>query len=693
MEPDYELTSREVVVHDDRARLEWPWLRLLGAHVPLLVPISLPLTDRQSGLLFPPFAYTQVGGFGTVVPTFITLGRSADATVGAGIFTGAGGHTNAALGTRSVMGPRFSLEFRYAPVEGTRGDLDLDLVKDLRAKESPGSPPLADVPGEVGSSSGRGFDGVRGTVRFGHRTLAGNWLAAVQGTVATDNMIIPDTQPLQLDRYLDALRTDAGVVRATDALSLGLDATLLQDVRIANAALPDRRLFGAERRATFQRLPSGFFQIAPVPLGPLAFSTEASVTRFGPFGRLDPQETFTGFAPTDLAPQPGTFTDAPPADVHDPKGLARARTVRFDVAPRLSFGNEWSPVAVAADVGARADAWLFDDDTQRNQQRAYATGGLRAWTTLSRSFGNLLHAITPQVEVRGNTPSVRSGSSQLIGDPTDAGGDLFSADPAAAQQGVARAVPLRAATCDPSSLAGCTLGVPAARRPYDEIDGAAPEEGEALARASVAQAFWSRGAAGHAPNRVARFVLSQDAVLWDGAGHARLGEAGGLLQLGIGPVSVNGRLQLDWRLRAVTLVDFSVGARSARGDELHASTLLLRGVASEQLRAGIDELFAGARIAADAGDLIGGAGFGGSVAVPAGRQGLRLAYDAAYHLGALPPDIADWAHRLAVTYETPCRCASLQLAAVLPFRGGKLLRGPSLSVVFDLKSLGSFGTP
>src|SRR5581483_3263384 len=123
--------------------------------------------------------------------------------------------------------------------------------KDLRANESPGSPPLADVPGEVGAARGRGFSGVRGTLRFGHRTELGNWLVAVQGTTATDNMIIQDAQPLQLDRYLDALRTDLGVVRTGDALSLGADATLLQDVRVPNGALPDRRLFGAERRATF----------------------------------------------------------------------------------------------------------------------------------------------------------------------------------------------------------------------------------------------------------------------------------------------------------------------------------------------------------------------------------------------------------------------------------------------------------
>ena len=56
-----------------------------------------------------------------------------------------------------------------------------------------------------------------------------------------------------------------------------------------------------------------------------------------------------------------------------------------------------------------------------------------------------------------------------------------------------------------------------------------------------------------------------------------------------------------------------------------------------------------------------------------------------------PPDTADWSHRLAFTYETPCRCAGIQLYATFPFSGGKLLKGPSVGVLLDLKSLGSFG--
>src|SRR2546425_1504289 len=145
-DPDFELTSPEVEVKDDRARLSSPKLRLLGAPVPLLVPVSFPITERQSGLLFPPFQYTAITGFGTEVPLFLTLGRSYDLTLAPGYFTGSGGGTGAVPGTRGVVGPRLGLQFRYAPAERTTGQIDLDLVRDAKARNSPGGAAPGEVP-------------------------------------------------------------------------------------------------------------------------------------------------------------------------------------------------------------------------------------------------------------------------------------------------------------------------------------------------------------------------------------------------------------------------------------------------------------------------------------------------------------------------------------------------------------------
>ena len=660
-DPDYELQSPTVTIEGDRARLEHPALRILGATLPLPVALSLPLTDRQSGLLFPPLVYSSTTGFGPEVPIFLTLGRSYDATLAPGFYTGTGGGGSPVLGRRSVVGPRLTAEFRYAPIEGTGGSVDADLVKDLRAKDSPG---------------GRGFGGLRGILRFDHRTGSDGFFAAAKGTLASDVTIVSDIEPIsQLDRYLDALRTDVGAVRTAGPLSTGIDATFLQDVRIANGALPDRRLFGAEARSTLQRLPAVFAQVAPVRVGPVAVGMEASVARFAPVKALDPEERATGFGPTDLgAAGAPAIGDA-----------GRDRVTRIDVSPRAFWGTDAWPVRLAADAGARADAWFFDSAPERNRRRAYASGGVRASSELERGYGRFLHSIEPALEVRGIAPAASGGRGVPIGDPFDAGGPAFASNPAAAQQGIARGLPLR-------SDGSPGDGVPAARRPYDEIDGAAPETGEALARASLSQALWVSGGSARAPARIASFDLSQDLVLWDGAGRSRIGEAGASLQLALPRFAVGTRVQLDWGLRAVTQLAAGARLSDARGDELHGGLNMLRGIAGERLRAGIDELFGAARLAARPGDLFGGPGFGGSVGFPLAGQSLRAGYDASHYLGQLPAGIASWTHLFGLSYDTPCRCAGLQLSAAFFSGGTGVGHGPIIHFTLDLKSLGSFAT-
>ncbi len=696
-EPDFELTSPAVEIQDDRARLSSPHLGLLGASIPLLLPLSLPLTERQSGLLFPPFGYSAITGFGTEVPLFLTLGRSFDTTVAPGFFTGSGGHTTAAPASRGVVGPRLGLQFRYAPVERTGGQIDIDLVRDFKQRDSPGGPnPGVDytaagapVAGELPSAPGRGYDGFRGVLRFSHRTEAPGTLVAAQGSLATDSMYLQDTEVRELDRFLDALRTDAGAVRTQGPAAAGIDATLLFDVRTGNnnPDSPDRRLFGAERRATLQRLPSAFGQLAPARVGPFALSAELSATRFAPFTALDPRERDTGFGPTDL--NAGAANQA--VTVADPLGLGRARAVRFDASPHLSWSASGLPVLLAVDLGARADAWLFDDDPGRNRQRLYGIASARAGLSLSRPWGALLHTVEPEAELRWITHALSSGGPS-IGDPFDAGGPGFASAPEAAQQGLAPGLATRAdlkQNVPPVQV----VGVPAARRPYDEVDGAAPGDGETLASLRVGQSLWLRPAAGRAPGRLVTLNLQQNFVLRAGDQGFRVGESGAGLGFGWGPFGLSGALQFDWSLRSVTLLTGNLGARDARGDEAHGGLSLQRGAASERIRGGIDELFAAARVASDPGDLFGSAGFGGSAALPLKRQGLRFSYDASHLLsvGDVPPGSADWTHNLGLLYEPPCRCAAIKVYASFPFHGGKLLKSPSIGFLLDLKSLGSFG--
>ena len=668
-EPDYEIAAKSAVIEGDRAHLSGAQLRLGGLPVPLF-PLSLPLTARQSGLLAPQLGFASVSGFGFAQPVFVTLGRSFDVTLAPGLFTGTGGGGDPAIGQRAVAGPRLGLEGRYAPSEGTRGQLALDLLYDLHAGASPRVE--ARSPGEAPSSAGRGLSGLRGVARFSHRTDGAAGTLAVQGTAASDAMILADAEPLALDRALDVLRTDAGAWHAQGPLTVGADATLLQDVRVADFARPDRRLFGPERRATFQRLPALFAQLAPVAVGPLSFSSEASVVAMTPLGARDPQEIATGFGPTDRQPGPSRLSG---------QDFGRAPMLRFDLAPRVALSLPLDvAVDVQAELGARADAWVVQGPG-RDRQRAYGYAGVRASVDLERQYGGALHVVTPLVQLRGITREL-SGGGAPIGDPADAGGAVYFAYPEAAEQGLGPGQARR-------DSASVTEGVPASRRAYDEVDFAAPSTGEVEATLGVSQSLWVRRGA---VARVVRFDLLQDVLLWSAGARSRFGEASAVASLLLGPVSASLQARYDWTFRALSAAVGNAGVRDARGDELHGSFLLLRGSSSERLRAGIDELFSAVRLATQPGDLSGTASAGASLPLPLARNGLRAGYDVARFIGALPADAPDWSHRLTLVYETPCRCAGVSFTAELPLRDGHVLRSPTIHLALDLKSLGGFTT-
>jgi hypothetical protein len=441
----------------------------------------------------------------------------------------------------------------------------------------------------------------------------------------------------------------------------------MQDMRVDPAA-PDRRLFGPERRTNFQRLPAAFAQIAPIALGPATVSLEASAAQFTRFAGPDPQERIYGFAPTDRgAPQALAAGRVLPYDG------SRAPALRLDLSPRVGIsGPRTFPVDLRLEAGARVDGWIVEGYPERDRTRGYALLGVRAALPLERRYGSALHRIEPALEVRALSRSLQSGGPPF-GDVTDGGGASFAAKPDAAQQGLG---------ADPT-----VAGVPAARRAYDEVDFAAPVTGAVQATASVSQSLWTRP--GRTPGRILRFDLLQDALLWVGGGKARLGEGSAIAAVQLGPGGVQGTVRYDWALRYVSAFGASAGVRDARGDEVHASIGMLRGSSSERLRAGIDELFSAARLAAAPTPLSGSAGVGASGPLP---RGLRLSYELIYTPGDIPATLANWVHATALTLETACRCAGLQIQARAPFHGAHLLRSPEFSVLIDLKSLGSFAT-
>jgi hypothetical protein len=579
------------------------------------------------------------------------------------------------VGNRTIRGPRLGAEWRYAPVEGTSGAISVDLFYDFDKGDSryhdPADPSAAVVPppypGERGTDPGRGLGGIRGLARFVHRSEGDAATFAVQGTAATDSMVLADSQPVSLESTHELLRTDLGAWRSSGPLTLGAGAALFQDMRerFVNYAYPDRRLFGPERRATFQRLPALFAQLAPVPLGPASVSMEASAVQFLAFAGPDAEERATGFGPTDR----GASATLPVLA----ENAARAPAMRFDLAPRLAVAAPaWFPLDLRLEVGARADGYLMEGFSGRNRARLYALAGARAALPLERRYGGALHRIEPAFELRALSRPLQSGGPP-IGDPADGGGPVYLPFPGQAAQGLA-------------------AGVPALRRPYDEIDGAAPSNGPIEATLGLSQSLWILS--GSSPIRLLRIDLLQDALLHATGGSARLGEGSAALSATLGPVRLAGGLRFDWAENVVSAAGASASFRDARDDEVHAGGSVLRVASSERLRSGIDELFSAVRLANTSGELSGSAGAGASAPLPVGREALRLGYDVSHLLapGVLPADTPDWTHSVRVLYETPCRCAGVQLSADFPLRDGKVLRAPTIRFVLDLKSLGSFAT-
>ena len=676
-EPDYELLADTAKLEGDRARLSGAKLRFLGAAIPLF-PLALPLTQRQWGLLAPEFGFGAPYWFTYAQPVFIPLGQSNDLTVTPGYYTGGTDHgfdrgdrtRDQRQGTRSIKGPRLGLEWRYAPVEGTLGTLRLDLYQDFDAKDSLGQKAAYD--GERGTSDGRGFGGLRGVAHLNHRSERDGAVFAVDGVAATDVMAVRDPLPYSLDSLQDMLRTDVGAWKASPGFTWGADATLMQDVRIDNGFFPDRRLFGAERRATFQRAPAAFAQLAPLPIGPATFEVEAGVAQFERFASAGPQERETGFAPTDR--QTGSI----PALPYDG---SRAPMVRLDLSPRLRWTLPESMLDLRAEAGARVDGYLFEGRAGQDRSRAYALAGASAGVPLERKFGSLLHRIEPRIVVRALSRPLQSGGPP-VGDLTDAGGETFASSPDASQQGLSGGVVVGPKGAE-------RQGVPAVRRAYDEIDFAAPVSGAVEATASLSQSLW--GKAGKGASRVARFDLLQDFLLWAHGGKRRLGEGSAVASAQVGPVSVGGAVRYDWALHDVSAISAGANAHDARTDEVHGGLLLLRGSSSERLRAGIDEIFSAARYDVPPGDLGGSASFGASGPLP--RPGLRLAYDVSYTPGTTPDSFANFYHTAKLSYETACKCAGLLLIVGFPFHDTHLLKDrPDFSVRIDLRSLGSFGT-
>ena len=216
-------------------------------------------------------------------PVFVTLGRSADATVTPEYSFGRSGG-DAAAGQPAVRGFGARLELRWAPAVGARGQVELHAIHDLDREP-------------LGAGGWRlGAEGTHAQ-RLGDRTLLAASLA-----LASDPVWFRDATGDLLLRSASYRRSDLLVSRGGDALVLEAGAAYLQPLTPngwgAPAGATDRPEYGLFGAAlpVFHRWPSLSATLLPRELGPLAVSGRAGLARFAPASG----DARGGFGPADL---------------------------------------------------------------------------------------------------------------------------------------------------------------------------------------------------------------------------------------------------------------------------------------------------------------------------------------------------------------------------------------------------------
>ncbi len=354
--PSWEVSARDAdVVPGRRAVLRWAVLRIApaGRSIPVLaLPwLYLPLGERQSGLLMPEIRSTGASGVTIAQPLFITLGRSADATLAAEYAFGSTSAPSARQGR--VRGPGARLELRWALAEAAEGRAELAWVHDLERE-----------------AYGAGGDRLAlDAAHAQHLSARTSLRAALQLT--SDTLWMRDMAAGGL-KWLPYRRSDVLVSRRGEDVLLEGGASYFQPLLPFGAVEGERAgVLGADLR-TASRWPSAAATILPVFAGPLQLSARAGVSRFAPVA-----------VSRDLLGRPA-------ADRAD---------ARLEIASPLLLGQALS---VTPYVRGGAATYAFEA-AQDPSSNAWGVAGAALSTELSRRFGAVRHAIAPRFEWRAGT--------------------------------------------------------------------------------------------------------------------------------------------------------------------------------------------------------------------------------------------------------------------------------------------------
>jgi LPS-assembly protein len=393
-----------------RATVLWPIIRIW--HVPIFAfPwLSLPLLNRQTGLLLSqPLTWNARNGFQLQQPVYFTLGESADITLTPTYFFG----STDASAPYGVRGPRLGAQFRYAPDQRLTGEVNAALLYDFNRERDPVNP----------SKFGEMPRGLRGELSWIHAqdTEAGLSLR-LNLNHYSDGYLNQDLVTDVIAQNAMYLRSSAAIFQRADNHLLALDVVLRQSLETGHTWLgrsPESPLFS---QGQFQRLPMLTFSLPKTILkGPLSVEAMVEAGRLAPLfsqtgdegtaalGGAIGGETFlcsrarlSGILCENMMPATGR------GDRLFQTGEREARTRAQTALHLMADGVILGRVSVSAFAATRLQANLGEASHVSALQGSLVLGA-RVSTRVEARFENLRHIVEPMLMVRALPVSLQSG--------------------------------------------------------------------------------------------------------------------------------------------------------------------------------------------------------------------------------------------------------------------------------------------
>jgi LPS-assembly protein len=378
--PMLSFTARSIAVTPgETASLTSPVFRLFSVPVFWLPWISIPLSDRKTGVLFPVANFAGPAGFDIGLPFYVTLGRSADMTLTPHYSFGTNNADNGGVGENSLAsrGPGGDFELRWRPSDDAIGQLRVSYLYDTSLRfPSP-------------STETRGS---RGAVTLLHRQELFGGNAAVGLDLVADARYLIDTAVALPRRNQNYLRSVAGYSVGLGRTGLSFETAYLQNLNPASAPDPND---GTKNITTYPRTRFTDLPGTVAPLGRLALGRNWGLGSAVMTGRLD-------------VIQEGVYPGATLTDGHIRRFLGGGRLTQ--TMPLLA--GQYGTVSFEASERAQ---FLSAGETPTPGWRAGGYLDLLAQSRLERTYeSGWLHSIIPSLRLRAVGVLQQLGNDQSV---------------------------------------------------------------------------------------------------------------------------------------------------------------------------------------------------------------------------------------------------------------------------------------